>query len=72
MEILGDIRLPVPPLAEQDAILAFIATRSRGVDVRVFEVQRAIALMHERRRALISAAVIGQIDVRATAERSAA
>lgn len=63
------MELPVilPPEAEQQAILAFIANQTEQFDTLTTEAQHAIDLLQERRTALISAAVTGQIDVRAVA-----
>jgi type I restriction enzyme S subunit len=55
----------VPPVGEQEAIVAFLATELAKFDTLTAEAQRAIDLLQERRTALISAAVTGQIDVRA-------
>jgi type I restriction enzyme S subunit len=62
--ILGSISVPVPPLDEQTSVAAFLETESAKFDTLTAEAQRAIALLQERRIALISAAVTGQIDVR--------
>jgi type I restriction enzyme, S subunit len=55
---------PIPPLAEQQEISACVDTQA----ARLGELQRkadsTIELLNERRSALISAAVTGQIDVR--------
>jgi type I restriction enzyme S subunit len=56
--------VPVPPRTEQDAIAAFLACETLRFDTLTAEAQRAIDLLQERRTALISAAVTGQIDVR--------
>jgi len=63
------MELPVilPPVDEQKTILAFIADRTRQFNTLTTEAQRAIDLLQERRTALISAAVTGQIDVRGAA-----
>ena len=58
---------PVPPLAEQQAIIRAVAEQVTQLDTLTAEAQRAIALLQERRTALISAAVTGQIDVRGLA-----
>ena len=60
------MELPVilPPVAEQEAILSFIANQTSRFDTLTAAAQRAIALRQERRTALISATVTGQIDVR--------
>ncbi len=57
--------LAVPPHEEQEAIVEHIARETIKLDTLTAEAQRAIALLQERRSALISAAVTGQIDVRA-------
>ena len=46
------------------AIVDFIEGETFKLDTLTAEAQRAIALLQERRTALISAAVTGQIDVR--------
>ena len=53
----------VPPLEERQAILGIVATVSARIVVSIAKVEEAVALMEERRTALISAAVTGQIDV---------
>jgi len=57
-------RVPVPPIIEQLAIVDFIEGETFKLDTLTLEAQRAIDLLQERRTALISAAVTGQIDVR--------
>lgn len=57
-------RFPVPPVQEQHKIVAFLHIESAKFDTLTTEAQRAIDLLQERRTALISAAVTGQIDVR--------
>lgn len=55
---------PVPPVAEQDAIVAFVREHVAQIDDLIENSRRAVDLLQERRAALISAAVTGQIDVR--------
>ena len=62
----------VPPLDKQEAIVAFLTTEPAKLDTLTAEAQRAIDLLQERRTALISAAVTGQIDVRPLAAKKAA
>jgi type I restriction enzyme S subunit len=64
MEDLGNIPIPVPPLAELKEILFFLDYETTKLDTLTAEANRAIELLQERRSALISAAVTGQIDVR--------
>ena len=64
---LEDVReapVLVPPLGEQSAIVSYVGAESAKSDTLTTEAQRAIDLLQERRTALISAAVTGQIDVR--------
>lgn len=58
------IQVALPDKGEQEAILAFIAAVNGKLEVLEAEAQHAIDLLKERRTALISAAVTGQIDVR--------
>lgn len=60
------MELPVilPPVEEQHEILSFVSSQTFRFDALTTEAQRAIDLLQERRTALISAAVTGQIDVR--------
>ncbi len=64
MEDLGNIPLPVPPRPELQKIMAVLGKETERFDSLTAEAQRAIDLLQERRTALISAAVTGQIDVR--------
>jgi type I restriction enzyme S subunit len=56
--------IPFPPPTEQAKISEFLQTEVGKFDTLTAEAQRAINLLQERRTALISAAVTGQIDVR--------
>lgn len=56
--------IPVPPLEEQQEIAAFLDNETTKFDTLTAEANRVIALLQERRSALISAAVTGKIDVR--------
>jgi type I restriction enzyme S subunit len=56
------IKLPVPPLAEQKAIVAELARgRERTAEVEA-ALEDSVKLLKERRAALITAAVTGQIE----------
>ncbi len=61
-EELGDISFVVPPLAEQHTIIAHIAAETGKLDALRAATERTIALLKERRAALIAAAVTGQVD----------
>ncbi|MBH3462589.1 restriction endonuclease subunit S [Pseudomonas putida] len=62
-ETLGRIRLPLPPVSEQKAILEYVHEVSGRFGALVEEAESGIRLITERRSALISAAVTGKIDV---------
>lgn len=59
--------MAVPPLAEQTTITVFLEQETAKLDTLTAEARSAITLLQERRTALISAAVTGQIDVRGLA-----
>ena len=60
---LDDMPLPVPPMAEQIQIARRIDTAVEQIDDALRIAERGIALARERRAALISAAVTGQLQV---------
>jgi type I restriction enzyme S subunit len=62
--ILKSLPVPLPPLREQRQILDFCRTADGRMGGLIAEAESAIMLLQERRSALISAAVTGQIDVR--------
>jgi len=63
-EDLANIKLAVPPLSDQLAIVAHLTAVDETTHRLVTAAERAIALLEERRAAVISSAVTGQIDVR--------
>jgi type I restriction enzyme, S subunit len=65
-------RFAFPPFKEQLAIAEFLHEQLANFDALTAEAQRAIDLLQERRTALISAAVTGQIDVRGVTQSEAA
>jgi type I restriction enzyme S subunit len=62
--IIQKFQLTIPPIDEQIEINSFLDKEVAVIDTLTTEAQRAIDLLQERRTALISAAVTGQIDVR--------
>lgn len=61
---LKAIPIPVPPVGQQLAIIAFLKSALAELDAAVSDAREVISLLKERRSALISAAVTGKIDVR--------
>lgn len=62
------LRLPIflPPVHEQRDLVSSTTERTSRFDILSGEAEATIALLQERRTALISAAVTGKIDVRTT------
>ena len=64
-EAFFEIRLPVPPSDEQDAIIDELSQeRARTAELEA-SLNRTISLLKERRSALITAAVTGQLELEA-------
>lgn len=63
-DIIGALRVPVPPLDEQRWLTAELEGATAKIDRLIAETEQFIELARERRSALIAAAVTGQIDVR--------
>jgi type I restriction enzyme, S subunit len=62
--LLADFRVAVPPPEEQKQITTYLDKQTAKMDDLIAESERFIELARERRSALITAAVTGQIDVR--------
>ena len=62
--VMASIRIPVPPIAEQSEIIQSLNRQIRGFEPLADSIGSQLCLLKERRSALISAAVTGQIDVR--------
>ena len=63
-DIIGDIKLPIPPLPEQQKIAQFLDRETSKIDNLITKTRTSIDHLKEYRTALISAAVTGKIDVR--------
>lgn len=63
MPDVGQFMTPLPPVSEQDRIVAHIRHETARIDALVAKVREAIGRLKEYRSALITAAVTGQIDV---------
>lgn len=60
----AQVDIPVIPLQEQIFIANFLDLQTAKIDAMIAEQQQLTELLQERRSALISSAVTGQIDVR--------
>jgi type I restriction enzyme S subunit len=61
--VVRDLRIPVPPLDVQDQTVTQIQDMSTKIGALQNSTMRQVRVMLERRQALITAAVTGQIDV---------
>ena len=60
-ETLSAIRIPVPPLDEQESIVSEIGNGTKRIDLQRKAVRGSVELLKERRAALITVVVTGQI-----------
>lgn len=63
-DLVKDIFLPLPSLEEQQAIVGYVKLTLNKFDSIKSSSEKMMNLLQERRKALISAAVTGKIDVR--------
>jgi type I restriction enzyme S subunit len=64
LEDIKGMLIPVPPLAEQHAITQFLDAELKRLEALRNTAKQTSTLLQERRSALITAAVTGQIDIR--------
>ncbi len=64
VEAIRKFKILVPPVPEQEAIVAHLNSQTMTLDRLVAQSNGSIRLLRERRAALITAAVTGQIDLR--------
>lgn len=64
------VRLAMPPVIEQRRLVARLDKQTSQIDALIAKAEEHIALAKERRSALITAAVMGQIDVRTARKAS--
>jgi type I restriction enzyme S subunit len=63
VEVIKNLSIPVPPVEEQKEIEKFIKSETGKIDSLKNVTERSIELLRERRTALITAAVTGQIEI---------
>lgn len=63
-EKYATLKIGLPPVNEQRVIVATLDERTKEIDSLIAKAQQGIAKLREYRVAIISAAVIGKIDVR--------
>jgi type I restriction enzyme S subunit len=64
LDTLRHLKLAIPPPKEQGEIVQYLAGATSGIGELLLAAEQTNGLLQERRSALISAAVTGQIDVR--------
>lgn len=64
LELIGDIQCPLPESKEQTIIASFLDREAARIDTLISGARKFIDLLKEYRSSLITAAVIGKIDVR--------
>lgn len=62
----GELQISLPPRRFQDAIVAHLDRATSRIDTLIAKTERSIELLREHRTALITAAVTGKLDLRAT------
>ena len=61
-EVFLRLNIVIPPLAEQQQVVAHLDEQTAKIDTLIAEAEKFVELAKERRSALITAAVTGQID----------
>lgn len=64
LQTIRNTPIPLPPIGEQVQIGAYLGLKTARIDALITKTERSIELLKERRSALITAAVTGQIDLR--------
>jgi len=70
--IVSALQVPLPPVVEQLAIVAELERMQDEFGALMAQAEKSVALLQERRSALISAAVTGKIDIRRYKPKEAA
>lgn len=63
MPELNDLVVPVPPVGEQRRIVEELRLAEGRFGQAKYALDRQVALLHERRHAMITAAVMGQVEI---------
>jgi type I restriction enzyme S subunit len=58
---IGDLRVPMPPLAEQQRIASEVWSQIKNIDMALSASRKLVSSLRERRSALIAAAVTGKV-----------
>jgi type I restriction enzyme, S subunit len=61
-DFIGSQSVSIPPIYQQDIIVSYLDKETEKIDELIAEKEHMIALLKERRSALITAAITGQIE----------
>lgn len=67
LPMLQDFPVPIPPLEEQDAIVAYVEEQTSDINKSISLIRGEIDLIREYRTRLVADVVTGKVDVRAAA-----
>jgi type I restriction enzyme S subunit len=67
MPDIHDLSTPLPPLDEQLRIVAFLDREIAALDTLASLTRHTVKILHEHRAALVTAAVLGRIDIASSA-----
>jgi type I restriction enzyme M protein len=68
MPDIESIKVPLPPVAEQEAIIAAVYAQLPTIDRSISILNRQVELLEERRQALIAVVVSGELEIPGIAE----
>lgn len=60
---LNCVKLPIPPLEEQKAIVDYLSKRTSKIDIAIDETNNMITLLQERKQIIINEVVTGKVKV---------
>ena len=61
--MISDMNIPVPPAETQAEIVKEIQSAEDSTELLVTKIREQVSLLQERRQALITAAVTGQLEI---------
>lgn len=60
---LNCVKLPIPPMEEQKAIVAYLWKRTNKIDTAINKTNKMISLLQERKQIIINEVVTGKVKV---------
>ena len=63
VEVISNLKIPVPPNIEQKGIIEFIKNESRKIDTAIIKIEKEIELLTEYKTSLIYVVVTGKVKV---------